>query len=303
MKERLPLNKNNCSEITNKTNNENEILERINIGIDYVFNNNPELYNIGTKKQYFEYLKTIFPSSLVKKIVYHGTDIFEKSNQKISDFDNLDEGTFFTDNINYAKSYAKYRGGNIIIPAILNIQNPANEKDLDSAFGFLNEDPNMYEGYYKLKKEGFDGYISEPNFDTPFSEIYTNDPEFIADQNRIAELMKTAKHIDLDNLSKDFVVDGNYAIHGPYYYTVIRFLDANNIQYNLYSIDTIKGIAYVNNETPSRKSYQSVTYLVFNDKQIHILGTKNDMEKFKEYLKTIQQKKLINIISKQNYGI
>lgn len=42
--------------------------------IDFVFESHPQLSEIGTKQQYAEYLKTIFPKSKVKDIVYHGTD-------------------------------------------------------------------------------------------------------------------------------------------------------------------------------------------------------------------------------------
>lgn len=44
-------------------------------GVDYVFQKNPDLSEIGTKEQYEKYLKTIFPKSEVHDIVYHGTDI------------------------------------------------------------------------------------------------------------------------------------------------------------------------------------------------------------------------------------
>jgi len=44
-------------------------------GVDFVFEQHPELAEIGTKEQYSEYLKTVFPESKVKDIVYHGTNI------------------------------------------------------------------------------------------------------------------------------------------------------------------------------------------------------------------------------------
>ena len=42
--------------------------------IQDLFTDNPILAKIGTPKQYAEYLNTIFPSSNVKDIVYHGTN-------------------------------------------------------------------------------------------------------------------------------------------------------------------------------------------------------------------------------------
>lgn len=44
-------------------------------GIDFVFQQHPELSNIGTPEQYSEYLNTIFPSSVDKNIWYHGTNV------------------------------------------------------------------------------------------------------------------------------------------------------------------------------------------------------------------------------------
>jgi hypothetical protein len=42
-------------------------------GVQELFNDNPELADIGTPQQYSAYLDTIFPDSKVKDIVYHGT--------------------------------------------------------------------------------------------------------------------------------------------------------------------------------------------------------------------------------------
>ena len=42
-------------------------------GVDSVFNEYPELENIGTKEEYSQYLETIFPNSKIKDIVYHAS--------------------------------------------------------------------------------------------------------------------------------------------------------------------------------------------------------------------------------------
>ena len=59
--------------------------------IDYVFSQSPELASIGTKAQYLQYLSTIFKTSKVKDIVYHGTDNINF--QKF--YDNLRSGIHF----------------------------------------------------------------------------------------------------------------------------------------------------------------------------------------------------------------
>ncbi len=100
-------------------------------GVDFVFEQNPELTNIGTKEQYSKYLKTIFPESKVKDIVYHGTpksfEKFDKSKLgKSSHRDSIKkvEGFFFIED----KSEIKQRGyGKIISPVLLNLKNPKAE--------------------------------------------------------------------------------------------------------------------------------------------------------------------------------
>ena len=42
-------------------------------GVDSIFNEYPELENIGTKEEYSQYLETIFPNSKIKDIVYHAS--------------------------------------------------------------------------------------------------------------------------------------------------------------------------------------------------------------------------------------
>lgn len=87
--------------------------------IDFLFEQNKELSEIGSKEQYIEYLKTIFPESKVSEIVYHST------NQNFENFDKdkagsrvegapvggdtgaFGRGIYFTPNITYSKVYGK----------------------------------------------------------------------------------------------------------------------------------------------------------------------------------------------------
>ena len=45
-----------------------------NDAVDFLFEINPELSKIGTKSEYEEYIKTIFPNSISNSIYWHGTD-------------------------------------------------------------------------------------------------------------------------------------------------------------------------------------------------------------------------------------
>lgn len=97
--------------------------------IDFVFNQNTDLVNIGTKEQYLEYLNTIFPDSKIKDIVYHGTnsqfDKFDKSkigtNASLVELSKL--GFFFTDNRRVSDFYGKTK------PCLINLRNPAKIRD------------------------------------------------------------------------------------------------------------------------------------------------------------------------------
>ncbi len=95
--------------------------------IEEVFKINPELEAIGSKEQYQEYLKTIFPESKIQDIVWHGT-----RNSKLENFEDKSlygndyggsygNGVYFTPKIKLAQ---KYERGGKIVPAVINVKNP-----------------------------------------------------------------------------------------------------------------------------------------------------------------------------------
>lgn len=100
--------------------------------IDGVFKDSPELAAIGSKAQYMQYLSTIFKTSKVKDIVYHGSRGDEKfetfkftgvnklsANVKAED----NTGIFFTDDPYIAATYGDGTfAGNYKV--LLNIKNP-----------------------------------------------------------------------------------------------------------------------------------------------------------------------------------
>lgn len=81
-------------------------------GVHFVFEQNPELAQIGTKEQYSEYLDTIFSDSKVREIVYH------TNTNKIEKFRDSMFGSYF--------SYSPIQGvyGDTINAALLNIKSP-----------------------------------------------------------------------------------------------------------------------------------------------------------------------------------
>lgn len=90
----------------NIINPENKIKE----GVDFVFEQNPELAQIGTKEQYSEYLGNIFPESKIKNIVYHGGNkgIEEFSKEKLGEYTkalSAEKGFFFSTNKDLSTTY------------------------------------------------------------------------------------------------------------------------------------------------------------------------------------------------------
>lgn len=114
-------------------------------GIDFVFSQSPELASIGSKAQYLQYLSTIFKTSKVKDIVYHGSkskfEKFDKSklgsntnpNKEFPQFNDSYLGFHFTGNPEYYKGRfefgSKYEKNLNEYAVILNIQKPKDIAD------------------------------------------------------------------------------------------------------------------------------------------------------------------------------
>lgn len=75
-------------------------------GVDFVFEQNPELASIGTQEQYSEYLDTIFPDSKVKDIVYRGDENYNVGEKILSRVG----GNKYTNGIYFAKNRREAAG-------------------------------------------------------------------------------------------------------------------------------------------------------------------------------------------------
>ena len=148
--------------------------------INFVFQQAPELENIGTKIQYLQYLSTIFPNSKVKDIVYHGTDKEFDKFKKPSELGSQNRMIAFADDIEYAKIAGNRRNPlKKVISALVNITKiyPVDKleaMELDS--GYRDEVLN------ELKKEGIDGFAFESDDDLAtrnFTEVLVFEPEQI----------------------------------------------------------------------------------------------------------------------------
>lgn len=105
--------------------------------IDDILRSNKELSNIGTPKEYSQYLGTVFPDSKVKDIVYHGSDTkiqkFDKSKIGSGAGRLLGDGFYFTNDKESIPFYVEDVAGKKhthTVAAILNLRNPAETKGL-----------------------------------------------------------------------------------------------------------------------------------------------------------------------------
>lgn len=106
-------------------------IEKVQIrsGLDFVFEQNPELAKIGSIEQYSKYLDSVFPETKLKDIIYHGN-----RNTRIEKFDtslargdidrNFGLGGYFTPDRGRARIYSGSKDYDKTIAVIVDIKNP-----------------------------------------------------------------------------------------------------------------------------------------------------------------------------------
>ena len=169
-------------------------------GVDFIFEQNPELAQIGTKEQYSEYLNTIFPGSKVKDIVYHA------SANKFSEF--KDPSSSGLSHIWFSQKPLLGQYGENIYRVLLNIENPLDEYNSEDYLKELRyyENPinpewiNNYHITGELPKYKYDGTLRSSRVDDGRSitvrspkQIYILESEqdienfkkFVANENQI----------------------------------------------------------------------------------------------------------------------
>jgi hypothetical protein len=237
-------------------------------GVDFVYEQNPELINIGSKEQYSRYLDTIFPDSKVRDIVYHGSQNIEK-------FDNFNIGD--TDNkksfgIYFGNRYSHYAGEGYhhSICALLNITNPRiinnislSDKNTNvvnnEATGLGSADATNIKLFYNIINE--DGIIQLGHFNG--NDAYSYDETIDIYNNAVVELFKKIQG-DINNFDDYFEL----------------LLKDNTLQLELHN--KIKEMIKNKPESFDSDLYQEL--VVFNPDQINILGSKKDLENFKNFV-------------------
>lgn len=235
-------------------NKENKIEKpKIKEGVDFVFEQNPELASIGTKEEYSQYLETIFPESKIKDIVWHGNreDFRDSGFRKDKGRDNKfsDDGQFY--GFYFGDKYSHYgRSDNISYPVMVNIHK-LKIVDRENGQPFLSgiDTTKNIRDQFNMTDE--DGII----------EIGTNYANSNFSLGEYEQYEKSIGEKFLNYLGKKFedLENGSYEITKE---DVFSYLEKEGI--------TALGICEL---------------VVFEPEQIHILGSKSDLERFKEFTK------------------
>lgn len=134
----------------------NNFDNEVDSGVRFVYDKHPELNSIGTPQQYSEYLKTIFPNSKVKDILYHGTrHEFDKfsdnpTRKKFADKDFIvKQGVFLTNNSR--EENVNWWGPNTLAVKI-NVSNPKAVTYSDFERGIFPEGVDLIYGTFDINK-------------------------------------------------------------------------------------------------------------------------------------------------------
>jgi hypothetical protein len=230
----------------------NENVDRITKpGVDFVYDKYPELSNIGTPEQYSQYLDTIFKTSKVKDILYHGTD---KNFNNFFPYSHV--GTF-----HQANEVGKTTGKKInrIIPLIIDTKR-------------MNEDV-LIEGrtYYSTKYYG--GVWDTGKF---INFLYSHG----VPANKIEEIFEIEyEWSDQEGLSISQLLERGILRPDDEFKYKDPFDENDGIALLRYSyLDTV---VYKN----IKEGDFLLSYVIKNPTQIHILGSDEDVEGFENFIK------------------
>ena len=246
---------------------EKEVLPSVSFkeAVDFVFDQNPELAEIGTQEEYMQFLETIFPNSLLQNPVYHETksDWFKTekfSKEKIGQTDAgyYGKGFYFSTQPGISGGY----GHNEFL-SVLNVKNPkyhidthtvgkqilsglTKQESRNIAVSWLEKQIQHYEKELEDLKNGFIRKHNDIPKDVDF-ETYWENKRIETIQN-VSNLSQEYKG-QLKNI--DTIINEYYSHDG--------FLTSDNLA-----------------------NYEEI--LIREEDQIHVLGSNEDVKKFGEFI-------------------
>lgn len=296
---------------------------QIKKGVDFVFEQNPQLAEIGTKEQYSEYLDIIFPESKTKDILYHGTkNEFDEFSKEFlganTGSPSAFNGFFFASSIEtslsyigeqkteYSKEYLDYTQQYQLLleENKRKMQEISKEMDIlydrrknllkkiiDTIKGF--DVKKMYEDKLaeldKLREEEKviweKNYMLDKTLDR-YADIVNKPVEDLYDTYIQPEDGSKVLAVVLDMKNPGFYDDNNkgYRIETYNNRTLADKVDgkdgtiiSNTKDFSIFTYKpTLSGKKQIKKDTD--------VYVVYEPKQIHILGSKSDVEKFKKFI-------------------
>jgi len=135
------------------------------VGIDEAYTENPALSNIGTADQYDKYVRSIFPNSAIKEIMYH--DSYSKFDRK--NFTG-DKTMYFT-----SSRGAHFDDAPFTLRTLLNLQNPLVTDNKEITLKMRRDQVKSYED------RGYDGMIADSQSyrdDLTANGLDPNDPVY-----------------------------------------------------------------------------------------------------------------------------
>lgn len=175
---------------------------KIKEGVDFVFEQNPELSKIGNKEEYSRYLETVFPESKVKDIVYHA------SHNKFLEFKDP-SGTGLS-HVWFSQKPLLHQRGENIYQVLLNIKNPLDEYNSENYPKELKDyetpiNPEWINNYHitgELPKYKYDGTIRASRVDEGKS-ITVRNPKQIHILGSQKDFEDFKKFVEKENKGKD----------------------------------------------------------------------------------------------------
>ncbi len=239
-------------------------------GVEFVFEQSPELATIGSMEEYSGYLESIFPHTKIKNVLFHQTDSdwfknedFKKEKMGKTDYGYYGKGFYFSSIKDHIGGYGEKTFG-----VILDIKNPKYEVDTHTVFkqilsGTDKEDSRGIGSdwlqkqikTYEVEKQNLEAGIIHKHNDIPPGvdfEIYW--------QQKLKDRIKTCEQLielysdQLQNI--DSIIDEYYSYDG--------FLTSN--------------------EEDDFSYYSEI--MVRNPEQINILGSQKDIDGFKNFIES-----------------
>lgn len=239
-------------------------------GVEFVFEQNPELANIGSQEQYSQYLDTIFPDSKVKDIVYRGGgNVITKAVDST-----FGTGYYFTPDKDYAKNFAEIAAardkGYNLLTAVLNLNNPLIYVETKKQYKTEISEIGRYKQTLKSRVEdAIRNKKDIPTLQGDDSFYIYKEGKYYNQRGQEKSLQDIEEYVKLSTLksSEDTVT------------TLLSKSDLENIKTELNSAND----GVVVNIT---EKYEDINkeYIVFAPNQIHILGSKQDIEGFKKFV-------------------